>query len=447
MAHEIETSERINNGYSTATAYNYTRSSPLCVVKEGSVVAVRPEGLRRVLIEKRGRAGSVHTVEDKYGWRPPTAYWGYEWTRHGPGLVAFTRDDKTTTAGCTGRYVYKHTLATGGEGGLSCPVSSAPTVSTALRDAAKTSALSKFSGKAVDLSVAFGERKATANGIVSIIKDVANIARKVRRRDWSLPKSIKDGRAFPERWLEYRYGWSPLLSDAKGMLLALEKADDGTYEKYIVGVYSMKRERTETVTSVNFSANFGAGTTYPPSTGVSWWVPGTIRKTTEASCFVRLDATMKDVTYVRLNDVGVIDPLSTVWELLPYSFVVDWFLNVGEYLAAVNGAGLYQFLGGSETLRNKTFWDHRPLGPYSPSESLTQTMTGYNVTRNKCFVRIPMGGMPSPTWAVKNPLSLNHFADAMSLLIQAMTGKKNKKTVTWVDRVQKITDGDRSHHY
>lgn len=426
MAHEIEIVERQNNGYSTATAWDYTRESPLCQVVATTVNAVRPDGLRLVLVEKRGRAASVHTVEDRYGWRPPTAYWGYKWTRLGPGSVSFIRDDTATTAGCSGRYVYKHTLATGGEGGQSCPFSSAPTVSTSLRDAAKTSALSKFSGKAVDLSVAFAERKATANGITSIIKDVANIARKVRRRDWSLPRSIKDGRSFPERWLEYRYGWSPLLSDAEGMLKALERADGGTFERYTVGVWSMKRERTSTTESASFSANFGAGSTYPPSTGVSWWVPGILRKTTESSCFVRLDATMKDSVYVRLNDVGVIDPLSTVWEILPYSFVVDWFLNVGEFLAAVNGANLYHFLGGSETLRNQTYWDHRPSGP-SVGTSSTQSISGYNVTQNTCFVRIPLTGMPSPAWVVKNPLSLDHFADAMSLLVQAITGKKTRR--------------------
>jgi hypothetical protein len=32
--------------------------------------------------------------------------------------------------------------------------------------------------------------------------------------------------------------------------------------------------------------------------------------------------------------VGLEDPLSTAWELVPYSFVADWFLPIGDYLSA-----------------------------------------------------------------------------------------------------------------
>lgn len=34
----------------------------------------------------------------------------------------------------------------------------------------------------------------------------------------------------------------------------------------------------------------------------------------------------------RMSGLGV-NPLVTAWELIPYSFVVDWFVNVGDYLA------------------------------------------------------------------------------------------------------------------
>jgi hypothetical protein len=36
------------------------------------------------------------------------------------------------------------------------------------------------------------------------------------------------------------------------------------------------------------------------------------------------------------RSLGLTDPLSVVWEIIPYSFVVDWFLPVGTYLENLN---------------------------------------------------------------------------------------------------------------
>ena len=36
------------------------------------------------------------------------------------------------------------------------------------------------------------------------------------------------------------------------------------------------------------------------------------------------------------RSLGLMDPLSVVWELIPYSFVVDWFIPIGTYLENLN---------------------------------------------------------------------------------------------------------------
>jgi len=38
---------------------------------------------------------------------------------------------------------------------------------------------------------------------------------------------------------------------------------------------------------------------------------------------------------------GSLNPMSIGWEILPYSFVVDWFLNVGQFLRNAETALLY----------------------------------------------------------------------------------------------------------
>lgn len=36
------------------------------------------------------------------------------------------------------------------------------------------------------------------------------------------------------------------------------------------------------------------------------------------------------------RQLGLVDPATVVWELIPYSFVVDWFLPIGSYLENLN---------------------------------------------------------------------------------------------------------------
>jgi hypothetical protein len=36
------------------------------------------------------------------------------------------------------------------------------------------------------------------------------------------------------------------------------------------------------------------------------------------------------------RNLGLTDPLSVAWELIPYSFVVDWFVPIGTYLDNLN---------------------------------------------------------------------------------------------------------------
>ena len=36
------------------------------------------------------------------------------------------------------------------------------------------------------------------------------------------------------------------------------------------------------------------------------------------------------------RQLGLADPATVVWELIPYSFVVDWFIPIGSYLENLN---------------------------------------------------------------------------------------------------------------
>lgn len=109
-------------------------------------------------------------------------------------------------------------------------------------------------------------------------------------------------------WLALQYGWLPLISDVyEGvqMLDHLASRDDGLV---------FRAQHTEKVdwpyNGPNFSCVFPCSHT------------------------VRLICRLKEQPPV-LQEFGLENPLSIAWELLPFSFVLDWFVPVGSYLEAM----------------------------------------------------------------------------------------------------------------
>jgi hypothetical protein len=106
-------------------------------------------------------------------------------------------------------------------------------------------------------------------------------------------------------WLALQYGWLPLLGDAHSAGQALA----ATYNKPIVRRY---RNRGHKESSVE--------------------IDGVL---TTSSVKRQIIAVMMENEHETVNQsLGLADPLSVAWELTPWSFVVDWFLPVGDYLNA-----------------------------------------------------------------------------------------------------------------
>jgi hypothetical protein len=59
------------------------------------------------------------------------------------------------------------------------------------------------------------------------------------------------------------------------------------------------------------------------------------------------------------RQLGLLDPLSVVWENIPYSFVVDWFIPIGDYLSMLNQI---PFLNGRWLITDYAKWLEN--GPY-----------------------------------------------------------------------------------
>jgi hypothetical protein len=64
-----------------------------------------------------------------------------------------------------------------------------------------------------------------------------------------------------------------------------------------------------------------------------WTSPSIANRDEKSYAFIRgqLLCRLEEVDEVQLS--GLLDPASVAWELLPFSFVADWFIPIGSYLA------------------------------------------------------------------------------------------------------------------
>jgi hypothetical protein len=127
-------------------------------------------------------------------------------------------------------------------------------------------------------------------------------------------------------YLEYTFGWTPFFNDVKGALEALSNnldkgkqrtgkaRDDGVSREQAI---AQKKWRQSGYTSGE-AANVTAGN--------QAFVSGVVASHQQAL----------------LNSLGFLNPLLAVWEKIPYSFVVDYFVNIGGFLEALTATSGFE---------------------------------------------------------------------------------------------------------
>jgi len=146
----------------------------------------------------------------------------------------------------------------------------------------------------------------------------------------SLTKSLANN------WLQLQYGWKPLLNDIKGTLQALPTLMGGN------------QGFVQQVTSTGSAFSNETSLTNPSSPNCTSKMICEIQTSTHCKMVLRYRIASPLSTF--LSQVGLANPISLGWELLPFSFVVDWFVGVGPFLDALTAWNGLEFLDGSQTL-------------------------------------------------------------------------------------------------
>lgn len=231
-------------------------------------------------------------------------------------------------------------------------------------------------------------------------KTVAMILQARKRAKRLISEALKGGKrtaqAAAEAWLEWRYGWRILHYDMKAAEKALKEP---ILPRIITG--SSGESFTQSLVRTDLQGYNG-----PERTQVR-----TVNIAEDVSIRVHAAVKVKHSTLNVLMDVP-----TTAWELVPFSFVADWFVSVGDCLAA--WSVLRKAENTTMSLGYKRTMQIQARNESSPGYDTTNYRNGSGFAssreRYEDKVRIPIG-VPSLIPQARVRLTSANILDAAAL--------------------------------
>lgn len=206
-------------------------------------------------------------------------------------------------------------------------------------------------------------------------------------------------------WLEYQYGWKPFCKDVYDAFALLSDLQDRSDFNISSVRTTLKKHYIDVLDGGSRLTNFAdipiggkALTTWDLSGSAVWRFK------------------IKDLN--TLGKLGLTNPLSAAWNLATLSFVVDWFIPIGDYLDALDVPMRFQHVGGS--------WGYKASGStiyadLRPQSGWTLSGESLNGTERVYVQRRPMTGLPTPKLAdlsFKAELGIQQATSAVALFSQ-----------------------------
>lgn len=249
--------------------------------------------------------------------------------------------------------------------------------------------------ESVSLGVALAEAKKTAIMLADAGGDMAKKLINFRNYVRSLKRGRDYVNATAGAYLQGRYGWGSLARD----------------------IFDIdQRLRSQMNEPLRISASSSGQTSREYFEGGQWdghsiW-KGRVR--------MGVTALIADEFKRSLDGWGLLNPFEIAWEVVPYSFCVDWIIPVGNTLSSITATAGLEFESGYSSTTHSFEYKRR----YVPNPWETLIDEGTLETRMKRFDRKALSGFPQPAlYANENPFKSQRIADAIALIAQAVTGR------------------------
>lgn len=261
-------------------------------------------------------------------------------------------------------------------------------------DSLDSAARSRFNGKlrkgSASLGVTLGSWRQSRDMIQSRSANLAKRLSGVERRLERTPRSKRPTSESPaDLVLEEKFGWEPLFSDLFGAMTVIASPIP---EPFFV--------RSRAKGGVSYRVKGGSN----PTTTQNW----------DGQAFVTCSAkvSVSNPNLWLLNRLGLINPATVIWDLIPWSFVVNMFVNVNAMISSVTDeVGLD--ISDIATTRTAmiTLELFKEMGSTDPSASFTRR---YAKTKTRT-----LGSLPTVHWQVQVPaLNWDLAVTAGALVLQ-----------------------------
>lgn len=303
------------------------------------------------------------------------------------------------------------------------PVLVGKTVPVDARNEAVTKALTKIADQKVNL----GENLATLNQTIGLFTsrlDILVTALQKARRNKHWWKFFQDSARDIKRkgidqiaageYLAYVYGLRPLMQDVWTMHELMKKKGLSS-DLLLKAVGSAQRSQFQ-----------GSRTIGPASYSLQKQLSWTSESRTKCTIWARIDPNYRGLR--ALNQLGLLNPAGLAWDLIPYSFCIDWVLPIGPVLYAMSAPAGLIFVDGSISFRNSETrmisyeieagsWAFRYLKVQSPTV-VPIAYEGYDRSRLTTW---PLPGL----WFDQDPFRGDRIFKALALAIIALGGSRS----------------------
>lgn len=315
------------------------------------------------------------------------------------------------------------------------------TVDQNIVNRAVTEALLKVQNQKVHLGAALAEAKTTLDMLVDRVKTLINMYKAIRKGRWAevwrylyhhrevigrrdsrerVYRISVNGETFvgtyrewyttvrtawrrdsSSAYLEVVYGWLPLMSDIYG---GIEVLKNGFRSKD--KIFSVKREVRDPIRLSDFCGS--------PSNRIY-----ATEGRAFAACKVQLWGCVTGNLHAG-SSLGVVNPLSVLWEATPFSFVIDWLMPVGAWLEHFTATLGVDFVAGcrTDTIQASVGIARRNIFCTFPmNKDKWEGGVGPSATVNVfAMQRQKYGGWPWAFLYLKTPFSMVHAMNAVALI-------------------------------
>lgn len=277
---------------------------------------------------------------------------------------------------------------------------------------AETQALLKIRDSKVSVGLAMAEMNKTIDLVADRTMSLYRSYRALRKGNFRKAlyevgiKGKTKGKSAAQLTLEVQYGWTPLMSDIMGGYDEIRRP----FRNHGIRLKAKSRVSEHDTDRVNYyndpEGTFSCiyETDYEKQVQVILWFE------------------VNSPSLLQASSVGLTNPFEIAWELVPFSFLLDWVVPVGNLLSSLTATEGLTFLGGTKTLTGRTKRtakvivkpDTRIYGDL-PGRFLA---TGFAVGNFSVFEmdRFTYSEPPNGNIYYKNPISGGHLLNAVALL-------------------------------